>query len=134
MDKEKVLELIEKKQYNLLSEEMFFVVEKELTTEELLRYNLIVNEKKKNVVLTWILWAIIGYFGANLIYLGLKDNRLIAFILLVIGWITIYFIIGSFILLGVWLWSAFLNVEGLKKDVVKTKADVYSEMFLNENK
>ncbi len=102
--------------------EMINSLQADFTSEELIRFNSLVEEKEKNQVLVWILWALLGTFGASMLYLGLKDNqRLINFILVIVGWITIYFLVGGLILLGTWIWAIFLNINGLKEDKLNAK-------------
>ncbi|MFV0288874.1 MAG: hypothetical protein ACK5HR_05435 [Mycoplasmatales bacterium] len=129
MEKANILELVKNGEYKKITPEMMYELEKDLSADELIKYKMIVDDRKKNQVVAWVLWALAGAFGGELIYLGLEEQRLIAFITLIVGWVLYYFVVGIFIVVGIKIWSIFLVINGLKESEIKTKVLVYNEMF-----
>jgi TM2 domain-containing membrane protein YozV len=60
--------------------------------------------RKKSVLLAYLLWFFLGYFGIHRIYLGRVASGLVQLVLLVVGWVTTLILIGWLILAGLVVW------------------------------
>lgn len=127
--KEQFIELLRSGHQEAITHEMLAGLEAELSTSDYIEYDTLVDSKVKNEALAWILQSILGFFGAGLIYLGLENKRLVSFILLIVGWITIYFIVGIFLLLAMYIWSFFLVASALEEDKLNIKIRALSYIY-----
>lgn len=75
-----------------------------------LRAQLQYDARKKSVTAAYVLWFLLGYFGAHRFYLGHVNSGLAQFVLLALGWIPGF--AGWFVLAIWWLVDAFL-IPGL---------------------
>lgn len=76
----------------------------DLRTDELHILQSEMDNKKKSPVVAWLLWVFLGSIGAHNFYLGRVGSGIGYILLLVLGWLTIWLLIGSifFIALGIW--------------------------------
>lgn len=71
-----------------------------------LRTQLRYDAQKKSVGAAYILWFVLGYFGAHRFYLGHVNSGLAQFALFALGWIPVF--TGWFVLAIWWLVDAFV--------------------------
>ena len=55
-------------------------------------------------LITILLWFFAGHIGAHRFYLGHTNTAILMLLLEVVGWVTICFFVGYFILLAVTIW------------------------------
>ena len=62
-------------------------------------------ENRKSLVLTLVLWFFLGSLGAHRFYLGHTGTASVQLGLAVIGWLTVFLVIGfiPLLALGIWL-------------------------------
>lgn len=61
---------------------------------------------KKGIGVTYALWFFFGSFGAHRFYMRRTGSAVFQLLLLVVGWVTVWFGVGFFILLPLYLWLA----------------------------
>lgn len=59
--------------------------------------------QQQNVILAYILWWFLGVFGAHRFYTG-QSKGWLYIVLLIVGIITSFLVVGYFILLGLAIW------------------------------
>ena len=84
-------------------EQQVFAARKKLSTQEQLMVNDYVENNAISPVAAWLLWVFLGEFGAHR-FLFKKPYAALMLILEIIGWVTIFFIIGLGFLSAVWIW------------------------------
>lgn len=84
-------------------EQQVFVARKKLSTQEQLMVNDYVENNSVSAVAAWLLWFFLGQFGAHR-FLFKKPYAALMLTLEIIGWVTIFFIIGLGFLSAVWIW------------------------------
>jgi TM2 domain-containing membrane protein YozV len=69
-------------------------------TETMMRYD----ANKKSVLLGYVLWFFLGFFGVHRMYLGRTGSGIAMLILHGLSWLTYYILIGfvGFAVLGLW--------------------------------
>jgi TM2 domain-containing membrane protein YozV len=78
---------------------------------EMMRTQLVYDANRKSVGVAYLLWFFLGTFGAHRFYLGHIVSGAIQLALWVLGWITVWIVIGAVPLAVVgiwWLIDAFL--------------------------
>ena len=60
----------------------------------------------KNMVVAYLLWFFIGWFGVHRFYLGKISSGVAQLLLLVIGWITTLIFVGWLLLIPLFVWWA----------------------------
>lgn len=89
----------------------------ELDTRELLLLESEVKNRGKNMVVAYLLWYFLGYFGAHRFYMGQTGTAVTYLVLCLVGIITAIVFIGFFILFGLFIWwivDAFLLHQRVK--------------------
>lgn len=77
----------------------------QLTTQEKSLVEQQVSNNKKNFVIAYILWFILGHLGAHRFYLkGFSFGAVLQAVLGVVGWATSYILIGYVLLVPLWIW------------------------------
>ncbi|GIP62660.1 MULTISPECIES: TM2 domain-containing protein [Virgibacillus] len=76
----------------------------ELTNEERMLVNSELNRKGKNMLLAYVLLIFLGSLGIHRFYLNRKGSAIAQLLLSVIGWITVFIIIGFIPLAIVYIW------------------------------
>lgn len=84
-------------------EQQVFAARKKLSTQEQLMVNDYVENNAVSPVAAWLLWVFLGQFGAHS-FLFKKPYAALMLTLEIIGWVTIFFIIGLGFLSAVWIW------------------------------
>ncbi|KOY78418.1 TM2 domain-containing protein [Apilactobacillus kunkeei] len=84
-------------------EQQVFAARKKLSTQEQLMVNDYVENNSVSPVAAWLLWVFLGQFGAHR-FLFKKPYAALMLTLEIIGWVTIFFIIGLGFLSAVWIW------------------------------
>lgn len=84
-------------------EQQVFAARKKLSTQEQLMVNDYVENNAVSPVAAWLLWVFLGQFGAHR-FLFKKPYAALMLTLEIIGWVTIFFIIGLGFLSAVWIW------------------------------
>ncbi|MGL4698733.1 MAG: TM2 domain-containing protein [Apilactobacillus waqarii] len=84
-------------------EQQVFAARKKLSTQEQLMVNDYVENNAVSTVAAWLLWVFLGQFGAHR-FLFKKPYAALMLTLEIIGWVTIFFIIGLGFLSAVWIW------------------------------
>ena len=60
-------------------------------------------EKKKNVILAYILWWFLGFFGAHRFYMG-KSKAVTMLIISILSFITMFIVVGYIGLIAMFIW------------------------------
>jgi TM2 domain-containing membrane protein YozV len=76
----------------------------ELTNEERVLVNSELNRKGKSLLLAYVLLIFLGSLGIHRFYLDRKGSAIAQLLLSVIGWITVFIIIGFIPLAIVYIW------------------------------
>lgn len=84
-------------------EQQVFAARKKLSTQEQLMVNDYVENNAVSPVAAWLLWVFLGQFGAHR-FLFKNPYAALMLTLEIIGWVTIFFIIGLGFLSAVWIW------------------------------
>ena len=63
-----------------------------------------VNTEGKNMVVAYLLWFFLGYFGIHRFYLGKVGSGLAQLLLMIIGWVTSFIFIGFFLIAAWFIW------------------------------
>lgn len=85
---------------------------------EMMRTQLVYDANRKSVGVAYLLWFFLGGFGAHRFYLGHIVSGAIQLMLFVLGWLTVWVVIGAvpLIVVGIWwLVDAFL-IPGMARD------------------
>lgn len=87
------------------------------TQEQILIEQRVTNDAKSPVV-AYLLWFFLGGFGAHRFYLGRSGSGAAQLILTIIGAVTLFFIVGAFILLanGIWILVDAFLIPGMVQD------------------
>lgn len=77
----------------------------QLTQQQLAVLATEMDKRKKSVGVAYFLWLILGTFGAHKFYTGQKTSGIVYLVLGILGWTTVWFIIGFifFAILGILL-------------------------------
>ncbi|MFA6742527.1 MAG: TM2 domain-containing protein [Arcobacteraceae bacterium] len=73
-----------------------------------------VKTEQLNVVLAYILWWFLGVFGVHRFYTG-QSKGWLYIVLFIVGIITMFFVVGYFILIGLGIWWI---IDGIKLNKV----------------
>ena len=60
--------------------------------------------RSKNAVLAYLMWLFLGTLGLHNFYLGRTGPAIAQLILGLVGWITIWLLIGLIFLIPLWIW------------------------------
>ena len=88
------------------------------TQQQMLVEQRVTNDAKSTGV-AYLLWFFLGSLGAHRFYLGKTGTAVTMLILCILGWLTLVFIVGGFLLaaLGIWLLvDAFLIPGMVRQD------------------
>ena len=97
-----------------------------------------VNTEGKNMVVAYLLWFFLGYFGIHRFYLGKVGSGLAQLLLMIIGWVTSFIFIGFFLIAAWFIWwlldayfvqqyvTDFNNSIGVKNSTVVVNKSVSS--------
>ena len=85
----------------------------DLTERELLILRQEVDDRRKSVATTWILWLLLGWFGAHRFYLGRIGTGIA--MLLTLGGLGIWWIVDAFLISGMLR----TNQRKVEKDVLE---------------
>lgn len=108
------------------TENDIFEAEKLISQEDYHRYLAEVENRKKNSLVGILLAVFLSAYGAPLFYYGLdaKNAKTIG-ILLIVGWLTSYLVIGLFVIIAAEIWSIVLAVTTWNQDSeLKAKKEV----------
>ena len=92
-----------------------------LSTQQQILVEQRVSNEARSTSVAYLLWFFLGGVGAHRFYLGRSGSGVAMLVLFVLGWATIAFVVGIFLLipLGIWmLVDAFLipgMVDGLRQ-------------------
>lgn len=69
----------------------------------------------KSIVVAYVLWFFLGQLGIHRFYLGRKGSAIAMLILTIIGWATVAFVVGFFLLgiVGIWLIVDIFLIPGM---------------------
>lgn len=90
----------------------------QLTNEEKLLVNSEVQNEGKNPVVAYLFWFFLGTYGAHNFYLGRKSAAMGQLLLAIFGWLTIWLLIGGFVLafVGIWAFIDLFRISNFIKD------------------
>lgn len=73
---------------------------------------------KKSAGVTYLLWIFLGGFGGHRFYLGRNGSAAVMLILGILGWLTIWIVVGLifFIPLGIWLLVDLFLIPGMVQE------------------
>ncbi|WFU09409.1 TM2 domain-containing protein [Rhizobium sp. CB3090] len=75
-----------------------------LSTQEQILIEQRVTNEAKSVGAAYLLWFFLGTLGAHRFYLGRTGSGAAQLILLVLGWLTAYIVIGAVLLIALGIW------------------------------
>lgn len=96
---------------------------------DMVRTQLVYDANRKSVGVAYLLWLFLGGFGAHRFYLGRTVTATIQLTLFVLGWLTVWIVIGAFPLAFVAVWlliDAFL-IPGMAREHNAELADALTE-------
>lgn len=86
-----------------------------------------IEAKGKKAVVAYLLWFFLGSFGAHRFYLGKTGSAIAQLSLAVLGYLTVWLIIGFFFLAIVWVWvliDVFLIGGMIREDHARIERNV----------
>tara|TARA_Y100000815_G_scaffold264625_1_gene280504 strand:+ start:716 stop:1030 length:315 start_codon:yes stop_codon:yes gene_type:complete len=101
-----------------------------LSTEEKMLIEQRISNDAKSPVIAYVLWAFTGYLGGHRFYLGRTGTALAQLILFILGWFTLVFVIGFFMIGAVAIWAlvdAFLIPGMLDEDKTAMRQKLAAE-------
>lgn len=107
-------------------------MKQELTQQELQILQSEYENKKKSTLISYLLWYFLGLFGMHQFYLGNPLQGILYLVLLTIGSLTAFILIGFFILipLGIWwLIDAFLIPSYIQKLNEKVEKEILQNIL-----
>ena len=98
-----------------------------LSTQQQILIEQRVTNEAKSAGVAYLLWFFLGTLGVHRFYLGRKGSGLVRLHLTIVGWLTIVFVIGFFLLalMGIWLFVDLFLIPGM---VMKQKDDVRARL------
>ena len=75
-----------------------------LTTEQQTLVEQRLSNEKKSTGVAYLVWFFLGSLGVHRFYLGRTGSGVAMLLLTVFGVMTVYFVIGAFLLIGVGIW------------------------------
>ena len=103
----------------------------ELTNEEKMVVNAEIQNSGKNIVVAYLLWFFLGALGGHRFYLGKNGSGLTQALLTILGYATLFFIVGGVLLLALGIWlimDLFMisqEIERSKEAIKESKAKDY---------
>ena len=64
------------------------------------------NMEGKNMLVAYLLWWFLGWAGVHRFYLGRVKSGITQLLLFVLGWVTVYFVIGYVLIMAWLIWWA----------------------------
>ncbi len=94
-----------------------------LTTEQQMLVEQRLGNEKKSVGVAYVLWLLVGGFGAHRFYLGKTGSAIAILAMWLIGWLTVAILIGIIPLsiVGIWLLVDAFLIPGMVEQDQKTK-------------
>lgn len=68
------------------------------------RLAMMYDANKKSALIAYLLWFFLGGFGAHRFYLGSIGSAVAILLLWLLGWATVWFVVGWFVLVAVAIW------------------------------
>jgi TM2 domain-containing membrane protein YozV len=87
------------------------------------RAQMLYDANRKSVGAAYLLWFVVGGFGAHRFYLGATGTAIAQLLLLVLGWIPLFM---GWIVLGIWLLVDLFLIPSIARDANTRLADHYS--------
>ncbi|MCP3730100.1 TM2 domain-containing protein [Sphingomonas sp. MG17] len=94
---------------------------------ELVRSQLMYDASRKSAGIAYVLWFFLGWLGGHRFYLGRTGTAVAQLLLSIVGWLTLVFIVGIFMLAGVGIWllvDAFLIPGMIREHNMKLASDL----------
>lgn len=104
-----------------------------LSTQQQMLVEQRVANDAKSMLVAYLLLIFLGGFGAHRFYLGRTGSAVTMLILFILGWITIWILIGSLMLIAVGIWlivDLFLIPGMVEADRKSTRARISEELNL----
>lgn len=72
----------------------------------------------KDIVIAYVLWFFLGSIGIHRFYTGRVGSGIAMMLLNVVGWITVWFVVGFvfFFVLGIWLFIDIFLIPGMCRE------------------
>ena len=84
------------------------------------RQQMMYDANRKSTGVAYLLWFLLGGFGAHRFYLGQTGSATAQLILLLLGWIPLFV---GWVVLGVWLFIDLFLIPGIARDENMRVAD-----------
>ena len=84
------------------------------------RQQMMYDANRKSTGVAYLLWFLLGGFGAHRFYLGQTGSATAQLILLLLGWIPLFV---GWVVLGVWLFVDLFLIPGIARDENMRVAD-----------
>lgn len=114
-----------------VTDETIIEAEQKLSSEEFQRYSFMAETNKKSEVIAWLLWIFLGRLQIHLVYLNQFNSRNLK-VLRIVGLVLLYFVIGWFILVPLWIYDAFKMSSYIKASNNMEKAKILS-LYMKRN-